>query len=980
MARAQIYRGDPELKQVVLFDNFSGGMNTTEIDEQMGANEFRYLENVELREQGRIGKRKGFKNLNIQNTEYGRIYGGLPINGDVFHIEVIQDDMSNLSEYDYDTFKKNKIRHNILLVTITYDGGEVKLTQIRLKGSGFNDDYDITVEAEGVDVLAEAEVYELTNRGSYVNITGINTNHYDGKTYFMMNQIVTKSEDIISYWIDERGYIRHEVHNKRNSYRPTPFELSNVGFNLFSTTPHSHTSTAQTSVESIQSVIIIDTEDDALILDRIPVSGKFRVRVYYTGSSMFPNELDVRFYVNDLSKEDGRDYLQANVELLSVEQVGYADYSVVLNTSSKLDINIEILKEVDIENPINYEHEFSSRTEMVDFYLSSNKKFIKSNANGTVSVYEGGGDSLYSYELAKMRIPYDGNYIEQTMEDIPMMVYEGRQGSSSDYYRSYVWLSDLDVASAVRNKAKIVREDGSIVSPVHDGFLLTYFSRNINKNKHLYGVFGKFEYSEVVDYTYYFRDQKSEVKDFGTFINLKHTYDTFEFDNNINKYRVNRLRVDKVGDKYYQYNGGTVGDSDDFDEVEVELTEEVINFTVRFEVGNTIDKPIEPIKFDGLKSMIIKDRMVLFGGNTVVYSDMYNRQKDSSGNTQGFTYFPNYNWFSLALGSNDSIQNIAYFRGSYMIFTKTSIYRMSGDFHTDEFTVTMVSDVVGCVSPDSIRSMNNTLIFLSEDGLYTLKQNYYLDGMENVSKIDSNIQGVIPYGENYESIIYNEQYWLFIKDKDGVLNKVLKQYYNLDLPKGQHPFTIDTYNTDHFYVFRHGVDMYGLYEHELFRKGEGYRDFVEKFEVGTGREDYWNYPIKIETPYWSFGYPLHEKKFKNVFLKVNSVRELPVMFDIFVDFGAAISSDHFSTRVNYLGEVEYIFERRPSLITQGVGELGSMNLGKDVLGDAVYQVHKINPATKGKTIKFVFEQGSASEFSVDAISIVYKLGKMRESR
>ena len=1001
MARAQIYRGDPELKQVVLFDNFSGGMNTTDIDEQMGANEFRYLENVELMEQGRVGKRTGFGNLGIEYVS-GMKHFGLPVEGDIYHISVLYDDYNNFSEYNYDEFKEEETIHNIALAVIHYDQNEeeVLISTITLKGRGEDDDYSIEVENEYSRFLADAERWDLVSNREGFKITGLNINYYDGRAYFMLNQIVENSEEIVSYWYEDNE-LKVKTYDKDNSYRPTPFELTNVGFNTFSKLPHSHTSAAGTSSQSIQSVIILSADDDNLVLDKIPLSGKFRIRVYYTGTDFVINEDDIRFYIPDLTEEKGKKYIQSDIEKIPTGDTGYFDYTVTLNTSSIADVNIEVVKEThkDPNEDRLYDKAFESTDEMISFYQNKGKLLMSTSTQSTATIYGPEEGSWYGYEIAKLkaygRTTLSGEsvrvYLEQEIEDVPIIGGPFSNGlEEPKYYSTGRGIKAEQVVNSLKGKAKLYREsDDYLISGVSDGFALAKYTYdypmlNLFTPVRL-PVDGEFGYGhEEYDHIIYgnsdfenFVDEPPKIENLylsTDFLKGDILYPYADYIANTERVIMIDNGVDKV--KFYRYNGGNDGDVRDFTEYKIELTEEIINFTVRFEIGNTGEKPIEELKFNNLKAIIIKDRLVLYGGNTVVYSDIYNRQQDGEKNIQGFTYFPNYNWFSLALGANDSIQKIAYFRGSYMIFTKTSIYRMSGDFHTDEFTITLVSDVVGCVSPDSIRSMNNTLIFLSEDGLYTLKQNYYLDGMENVGKIDSNIQGVIPYGENYESIIYNEQYWLFIKDRNGKLIKVLKQYYNLNLPKGQHPYTIDVYNEGHFYLFRDGIDIYGVKDKELFRRDNKYTDFKPKGEKSF---DY-NYNVKIETPYWSFGYPLHEKKFKNVFLKVNSIRELPIIFDVLVDFGAAVSSDHYSTRINSYGEVEYTFERKPTFVTEGVGELNSMKLGKAALGDAVYQVHKINPATKGKTIKFKFEQGSSSEFSVDAISIVYKLGKMRESR
>ena len=60
---------------------------------------------------------------------------------------------------------------------------------------------------------------------------------------------------------------------------------------------------------------------------------------------------------------------------------------------------------------------------------------------------------------------------------------------------------------------------------------------------------------------------------------------------------------------------------------------------------------------------------------------------------------------------------------------------MSGTFETDTFNVQMVNEYIGCIAPNSVRSINNSLYFLSRQGLYQLVANNYTDGLEKCQKV-----------------------------------------------------------------------------------------------------------------------------------------------------------------------------------------------------------------------------------------------------
>lgn len=975
MARAQVYRGDPELKQVVLFDNFSGGINTTDIDEQVAANEFRMLENVELLEQGRVAKRKGFKDIGIVQK-----FSEPKLDNVIYHMEVGYDKYNNFGSYNFDDFEKNKVEHDIVLISIEEYFYGVIIRAKRLYSYEERSQYKAGVEYSSLSVSPRLD-YKLKR----ARVTGIDVHDYDGKRYFMLSQIIEGNEDLVEYYYDSKeNKLKGKVYNKGNSYAPNPYELTNIGFNAYADSPHSKVSPIRIGEENYMTVLLLDAENPDIILDKLPLNGRFVARVYYTGSEELHVYTDVKFYTPVNNVEKPKNYLTSEVVFKEVrEDLGYFDLDVLLQVGAHREIFIELTKSEYIDNEGEIANKFATTDAMIQHYKSEGKVIGVNKLRGYMSLELGSTTDVYGYETTKLE-PVDPTTQEPIdTSNLPVLTYVNNydgttKGNVLDTDNQF---GDLQEGFVMMKRVNYYADKPmEIVGPPFLGM----FSR----------VPGHESGGDEVMMAQHFNiypDEPEVYMNFN-FINIdeESTGSNYVFRPK-EEYMPSMSRLDAVMRTYYRYNGGKMGEVSDFDVVELKEYEIVLEYYQSWESGAMTNKPLEPIDIGKMNSIIIKDRLVLYGGNTILYSDIYSRQKDGKGDIQGFTYFPNYNWVTLSLSPNDNIQKIAYYRGSYMVFTKESIYRMSGDFNSDDFEIVIINDSIGCVAPGSVRSINNTLIFMSEDGLYVMKQNYYLDGLENVGKVDSKIRGLIPYNENYESIIHNEQYWLIGYNETRQKMMVLKQYYNMGTSRDDYPYVIDTWGSSYSVpvrarLFKGGVDLFGVIstfnnypQFEIFKYGEGYTDFVPKYILDKGIRDY-GYEVVIETPYWSFGYPLHEKKFKNVFLKVDSVRELPVYFDLFVDFGAAISSDNYQTKLNVFGEVEYFYDRKATLETLGRTELGKARLGRSALGDAIYQVHKINASTKGKTIKFRFVQGDETSFSVDAISIVYKLGKMRESR
>ena len=224
-----------------------------------------------------------------------------------------------------------------------------------------------------------------------------------------------------------------------------------------------------------------------------------------------------------------------------------------------------------------------------------------------------------------------------------------------------------------------------------------------------------------------------------------------------------------------------------------------------------------------------------------------------------FNYMPENNYIVLPIYGDDEITKIAYFKGSHMIFTRNSIYRMSGTFGLEDFSIVLINDSIGCIAPDTVKSINNTLVFMSIDGLYAVKQNYYMEGLENVDKIDRQIYGLI---ENYtymESLIYGEQLLLFEKDVDGYYTKTVKQYYNMQLGKNTYPFSVDKYKITPTNINKLGTNVYSIRNGYFYQYDVGYTDFMldvyEQYEIPQH-----TYRMIVETPNYMLGYPTHNKK------------------------------------------------------------------------------------------------------------------------
>lgn len=1066
MARAQVYRGNPETKQTIIFDNFSGGINTTSIDEQVLTNEFRKLKNVELKEEGRIQNRKGFKNIiGLNNKD---IFKDII---DIYYVGLVEDsynEMKNLLDSDY-TPQGNIVidmiytkHHKVREVTYTRQLGlsgqmddlsipqnsvSFKMSEIVdidnlmcdldfryvdeeseqvIDGMYYYDVYDCgirTIIESGIDT-SRKDIYltRLEINGNREDklistlsnemvkppkMTGLNMLKYDGKNIFLLNEILEGSEKIIEWEGGENNSINLVTVDKTNSYSPNVSEFPTIGFNVFSNNPQDHISSVDTSLETITGIFLRDYNNRENIIDKIPLDGKFIVSVYYTGNYI-KDGLELKFFYNRAETE--RTYIDATVTLIEEGQhiSGILYYEVELGEFSiSEEITVELNKSIFLGGNLDIPESniFDTFDDIKELFRDPRMIFLNKDLNSPQRSY---------YKITeKVKDSWE------TVKDVPVKNPDNDQAYPTGYYPMLFNNSSNSMTpeTLLYPKTGSMLEEG-IGSKWFDYVFINYGGklgeviahRNTLSATDSVLLFSE-PYTEDMNYVHTLIPQFDDMLNIGNTTSVApKNYNSINSNNIIQtkdykEFIINRSEIYKIGVDYYQYNGLDSGTLDDFDEIELP-NEEIIqlNYLNTFSIGNPSVTVTEPLDFSNLKATIIGDNLVLYGGNTLLYSEPYSTVKDSFGNTQGFSYFTNKNWISFPLSMGDEIVKIGFYRGSHIIFTKESIYRLSGvlgDINTLE--VVMINDSIGCVSPDSVRSINNTLVFLSETGIYNLKQSYYMDGLENVGKIDSKIAGVIPYGTNYESILYNEQYLLFVKDNKGNYVKTVKQYYNIDPTGKNNPYVVDVYEHAPDLVFRMNENMYAMKDGKIYLYDEGYTDF---FPYNAEEDDFGNlydkipytYEVEIETPNWSLGYPVHEKKWKNVFLRIDSLKKFTIDLKIAIDKVRTVSSENYVAILNALGEIEYVrhdddlLSADPFKVKSHVTivpydlfgidliEIGDGELGVSMLGERAYQIHKISPGNKGKTIQFNFKINSPNYFALDTLSIVYKLGKMRESR
>jgi hypothetical protein len=443
MATRQIYRGNPESKQYTLFNNFSGGINTTTVDELVMTNEFRHLENVELIEQGKIQKRKGFAPYELLNTWLEeKEVSTLAIEEEVTvaidsenpsvnqqFVEVT--DTYNVNEnyytkllYDssnifikireYDTLEDfftayNNVTYNaiILLVTKTNKQSEFTIsgdyvTFSYLRFYNIPDTNGASHQAE--HVLLSNIFLGLGLKKKQAPITGLNTVTFEDKVYINLHDIIEGLESTdIQYAVVSTPYNDDNILNilptvklvshTNNNYEPTPYEVSFVGFNIFSEQPLTYIAKDNSGLEEVRGLFITDIADNSIVYSKIPESGQFKLHIITKGT--LPSLPIIRLYNEDSLLEQVD--LDAELTLFS-NQNSLLVYDVKTRIENNRQIFIEVKRQEQAN--LNFEKSFGTTADMINWYKNTNKTFLTLYSGQDIySYYEPLAAKTYNYQI-----------------------------------------------------------------------------------------------------------------------------------------------------------------------------------------------------------------------------------------------------------------------------------------------------------------------------------------------------------------------------------------------------------------------------------------------------------------------------------------------------------------------------------------------------------------------------------------------------
>lgn len=323
------------------------------------------------------------------------------------------------------------------------------------------------------------------------------------------------------------------------------------------------------------------------------------------------------------------------------------------------------------------------------------------------------------------------------------------------------------------------------------------------------------------------------------------------------------------------------------------------------------------------------------------------------------SYVPSDNVMLFEMSQEDSVTAILYYYNVLTVFTKNTIFALSGK-NPSEFSVKPINQTVGCVAPRSAVAVENYIIFLSGDGLYRLKtlSTINVDNF-NIDKIDLDIYESIP--KPYDELASAVQYGLAYIITMPKYNMRFKWYYRQDV-WAMDKSTIMDFNftkviSGNYYGYRPNGNV-------VKQDGSVYTDDGELFSC------------ILETKDDDIGLPYHPKKFKTVKLSFMNDETNPtdVYMTVYVGAEPIINPEKYNV-YEQDDQILWNKEKLTNVQLYSGTKFGSWVIGQSALGIIPTTMQKYRLTGKGYTIKLKIEHKDNTDFGILGYAYVYKVKK-----
>jgi hypothetical protein len=366
------------------------------------------------------------------------------------------------------------------------------------------------------------------------------------------------------------------------------------------------------------------------------------------------------------------------------------------------------------------------------------------------------------------------------------------------------------------------------------------------------------------------------------------------------------------------------------------------------EDGDVVDEQTSGVKKCN-RIRLHKDRLVLFGDpdepTQMYFSDLDNP-----------AYFPQVNTLRFDTGKQEPITTVVRLHDYLVVFSKTMIHVLTGRT-TEDFSISLINDSIGCVAPRSAVLTGNVITFLSEEGVFSLRPSTFKLDQLNVQRVDVKIKNQIKKSSNACALNYDSQYWLCYPDD----NVIYRYYYERGV------WVKDYSQKLNFVQFlQEGQDVYSLSKDVKFYKNN------PSIYTDGGLV----YDMIVESKYFDLSKAFNFKKLRRLYVLGRCYNEHDAEFYTTVysdnvivldpEFGEAKIIDNTST---------WVVTMNPNFVFEHGSTFGVWELGEDEFGEKTLSVQKARIRGKCRRAKLKFVNSQPNQVELFGFGLEFKLKK-----
>lgn len=309
------------------------------------------------------------------------------------------------------------------------------------------------------------------------------------------------------------------------------------------------------------------------------------------------------------------------------------------------------------------------------------------------------------------------------------------------------------------------------------------------------------------------------------------------------------------------------------------------------------------------------DRMFLCG-DTVYPQNVYFTDLGMSPGGGTYSYVPGHYAFDVTTDNNEPVTGVYNFRDALVFFTRTSIHTLFGrqpdSDKSDAFILRVTNYAVGCESMRSIAAVNNSLVFVNQNGVYALVSVTASDTNMNVTYLSQKIEPTFRKlrGQSKCTAVFHDQQYKVSFPEEGV---VLRWYIN------RQAWTLD-YSIDRFtHYLLWGVDLYQTSQSTIYKAG--YKVGTSGQEVPTYSDDGLPIDFRFHSKSFDLKAMVNLKKVRTLYVMAKQQEvESTAHIDVYVDYekqGFDFSSNESTALgalelgISTLGWVDVVFQEKP---------------------------------------------------------------------